>query len=162
MRMRYAFVALALLCTPSLAVAGAKEDALAAFNNFLTLFTSADADKVAALFTPDALFYGTESVDLVTTPEGVKAYFVSAFTPRRAPGAVAAKLVSAEAMPISDEAVVVSGRWLLERLDDGMPVPDPPLRVSMLVVKRGDRWMIAQFHTSATPTPSAAVPAPAR
>jgi uncharacterized protein (TIGR02246 family) len=116
------------------------------------LFTAADADKVAALFTPDALFYGTSSVELVTKPEGVKAYFVNAFgTPPRAAGTAVAKSISAEATPISDTAAIVSGKWMVER----DRVPGAPLRVSMLVVKRGDRWMIAQFHNSATPVPAA-------
>jgi hypothetical protein len=159
MRLREIFFALVLLCAPSLAVAGPKEDALATFNTFLTLFTAADADKVTALFAPDAHFYGTGSVDLVTKPEGVKAYFVNAFgTPPRPAGQVVAKLISAEATPISDTAVIVSGKWAVDR--PGMP--GAPLRVSMLVVKRGDRWTVVQFHNSATPVPAppaAAAPA---
>ena len=156
MRLRNIVIAFVLLCTPTLAVAAPKDDALAAFNNFLTQFTAANTDKVVALFAPDALFYGTGSVDLVTKPEGVRAYFVNAFgTPPRAPGEAVAKLISAEAMPVSDTVVMVSGKWTVDR--PGMP--GAPLRVSMVVAKRGDQWMIVQFHNSATPVPAPAAAA---
>ncbi len=49
------------LCMPSLAVAGAKEEGQAVFAKFLANFTSANADAVASLFTPDALFWGDAS-----------------------------------------------------------------------------------------------------
>jgi uncharacterized protein (TIGR02246 family) len=159
--MRKFIVALVLLIMPSVAAAGPKEDALTAFDAFLTTFTSADANKMVSLFTPDALFYGTTSPELVTKPEGVLAYFTAAFgTPARQPGSVVAKRVSAEAVALSDSAAVVSGKWLTERMVDGRMAPGAPLRVSLLVVKRNDSWLVAQFHNSAMPA-QAPAPAPA-
>ena len=35
------------------------------------------------LFAPDALFYGTGSSELVTTPEGIREYFVRALSGTR-------------------------------------------------------------------------------
>jgi hypothetical protein len=41
------------------AFAGLKEDALAAYQKFFEAFTTYNGEQVAALFAPDALFYGT-------------------------------------------------------------------------------------------------------
>jgi hypothetical protein len=49
--------------------AGPKEDALSAYDKFFALFTTDSHDQVPALFAPDALFYGTGSTEVVTTPE---------------------------------------------------------------------------------------------
>jgi hypothetical protein len=38
-------------------------------------YNSADVDKVAASYTPDAVFWGTTMENLATTPEGIRAYF---------------------------------------------------------------------------------------
>ena len=69
------------------AQAGPKEEALAAYDQFFTLFTTGNQVQVAALFAPDALFYGTGSADVVTTPEGVTAYFAGALSGTRGQGA---------------------------------------------------------------------------
>jgi ketosteroid isomerase-like protein len=42
--------------------------------------------------------------------------------------------------------------WQLERVVDGKPTLTPQ-RVSLVVTKRGDRWLIAQFHNSPWPKP---------
>jgi SnoaL-like domain len=70
-----------MTCTP--VFAGPKEDALAAYHRFFELFTTDNHDQVAALFAPDALFYGTGSPEVVTTPEGIRQYFVGALTGKR-------------------------------------------------------------------------------
>jgi hypothetical protein len=41
--------------------------------------------------------------------------------------------------------------WQVERVVDGKPTLTP--RVSVVVTKRGDRWLIAQFHNSPRPKP---------
>ena len=47
--------------------AGPKEDAVAAYDKFFTSFTTGNQNELAALFAPDALFYGTGSAEVVTT-----------------------------------------------------------------------------------------------
>ena len=77
--MRRAMIATALLALlTSGALAGPKEDALAAYDKFFTSFTTGNQNQLAALFAPDALFYGTASPEVVVTPEGVLAYFTNA------------------------------------------------------------------------------------
>jgi ketosteroid isomerase-like protein len=127
------------LAFPFNAVAGPREDAQAVFDKFLTSFTAANAEEVVSLFTPDALFWGTTMPNLATTPA-------------RAPGVVKATSLGTSALVLSDSVVLVSGMWQIERVVDGKPTLTP-LRVSLVVTKRGDRWLIAQFHNSPWPKP---------
>jgi hypothetical protein len=151
---------LALLSTGALA--GPKEDALAAYDRFFTSFTTGNQDQTAALFAPDALFYGTGSAEVVTTPEGVIEYFTSALSGTR--GEVKARPFESKALLLSDSVSVISGKWQSERTLDGKMVTAGPSRVTVVMQKRGDRWLIVQFHNSPTPKPraTAAVVAPTR
>ena len=45
---------------------------------FLPAFVARNQAEVAAMFAPDAQFYGTVSPELVTKPEGVRQYFTAA------------------------------------------------------------------------------------
>jgi len=143
-------------CTPIFA--GPKEDALAAYQKFFEAFTTDNHDQVAALFAPDALFYGTGSTEVVTTPAGVRQYFVGALTGKR--GTVKATPFTQTALILSDTIVAISGKWQSERTLDGRMETAGPSRVTAVMQKRGDKWLIVQFHNSPTPKPRAAAPAP--
>jgi len=137
--------------------AGPKEDALAAYDKFFTSFTKGNDEQVAGLFAPDAQFYGTGSAELVTKPEGVRAYFKSALN---GDAENKARPLENTALVLSDNIVVISGKWVSERMLDGKTTASPPLRNTVVMQKRGDRWLIVQFHNSPTPKPPA--PAPTR
>lgn len=142
--------------------AGPKEDALAAYDKFFTLFTTGNQDQLAALFALDALFYGTSSAEVVTTQEGVVTYLTRALSGTR--GEVKARPFERSALLLSDSVVAISGKWQSERTIDGKMVTAGPSRVTAVMQKRGDRWFVVQFHNSPTPKPRAATPtvAPAR
>jgi hypothetical protein len=131
--------------------ASPKEDALAAFEKFFALFTTGNQTQVAALFAPDALFYGTGSADVVTNPEGVVAYFTQALSGTR--GEVRARPFENTALQLSDAVVAISGKWQSERTLAGKMVTAGPSRVTVVMQKRGDKWLIVQFHNSPTPKP---------
>lgn len=141
----------ACLAFPFAALAEPKEDAVAVFEEFLTALTAADADRVLSLFAPDALVWGTGMRDLATTPQAVRQYF-------SADGAAdlnqfkASTFGTLSALVLSEDTVLVSGMWQLEAIVDGRPAISGPLRISLAVVRRGDRWLIAQFHNSTRPT----------
>ena len=139
-----------LICTPVLA--GPKEDALAAYQKFFAAFTTDNHDQIVRLFAPDALFYGTRSTELVTTQEGIRQYFVEALTGKR--GAVKATPFDQTALVLSDSVVAISGKWQSERTSDGKMVTAGPSRNTVVMQKRGDRWLIVQFHNSPTPKPA--------
>ena len=150
-------VCLILLAFSTLAQAGPKEDALAACEKFFAAFTTNNHDQLVALFAPDALFYGTASDELVTTPEGVRKYFVGALSGAR--GEVKARPFEQTALQLSDTVVAISGKWQSEWTLDGKMVTAGPSRNTVVMQKRGDRWLIVQFHNSPTPKPPAPAPA---
>ena len=149
------FSLFALLSTSALA--GPKEDALAAYDKFFTSFTTGNQNQLAALFAPDALFYGTGSAEVVTTPEGVVSYFTGALSGTR--GEVRARPFQNIALVLSDSVVAISGKWQSERTLDGKMVTAGPSRVTVVMQKRGDSWYIVQFHNSPTPKPPPEGPA---
>ena len=151
---------LAALTYPGTATAGPREDALAVFDAFLAGMTEADVSRVTALFAPDALVWGTTMRDLATSPDDVRQYFsnLNSLKPNQRPAAAAGPFST---LILSDTAVLVSGMWGFERVVDGRAGVPSPARVSLVVAKRGDRWLIVQFHNSARPMPPAP-PVPSR
>jgi ketosteroid isomerase-like protein len=151
--MRYSLLIAALLILPFNAFAGPKEDAQAAFDKFLTNITAADIDGVVGLFWPDALFWGTTMRNLATTPEAIREYFKPGLATRK-PNELKATLAGpTSVLVLSDFVVLISGMGQIEREVDGKPVVGEPLRVSVAVTKRGDRWAMSQLHNSPRPKP---------
>ena len=105
------------------------------------------------MFAPDALFYGTSSREVVTTREGIRQYFVNALSGKR--GTVKATPFEQAALVLSDTVVAISGKWQSERTLDGKMVTAGPSRNTVVTQKRGDQWLIVQFHNSPTPKPPA-------
>jgi len=139
-----------------LALAGPAEDAQAAFSRFFPAFVARNQAELAAMFAPDALFYGTLSPELVTKPEGVSQYFTAALD---RPDIVKATPLQITSTALSDSVVLISGMWKVDRTLDGKTTTGGPLRVSAVMQKRNDRWLIVQFHNSPPPPPP--LPAPA-
>lgn len=145
---RFIAVALSLLWTTA-ALAGPREDALAQYEKFFESFRTDNQEQVAALFSPDALFMGTISPDLVTDPAGVKAYFVRALDPAR--GEVTARVFGTTATQISDDVVLVTALWQAERMEGGKMTTRGPSRNSSVMHRRDGHWYIVQFHNSWQP-----------
>ena len=147
-----------LSCLLSLAAssdlyAGPAEDAQAAFSRFFPAFTARNQAEVASMFAPDAQFYGTQSPELVMKPEGVLQYFTNALD---RPDMTVATPLQLTSTALADSVVLVSGMWKVERTLDGKTTISGPLRVSAVLQKRNDRWLIVQFHNSPRPAPPAA------
>ena len=156
---RALLVILTALSFSPLAKAGPAEDAQAAFSRFFTAFVARNQAEVAAMFAPDAQFYGTVSPDLVTNPEGIRQYFTRALDRPDIAQATPLQLTSAA---LSDSIVLISGMWKVDRTLDGKTTVGGPLRVTAVLQKRNDRWLVVQFHNSPRPAPPSPQPAPAR
>src|SRR4029078_11939033 len=107
-----------MICVP--VIAGPNEDAVAAYQKFFDAFTTDNHEQIVRLFAPDALFYGTRSTEVVTTPEGIRQYFFSALAGTR--GSVKATPFEQAALVLSDNVVAISGKWQSERTSDGRMV----------------------------------------
>ncbi len=137
-----------LMCS-SAVHAGPKEDALAAFEKFFEYFTTDNHDQLVTVFSPDVIFYGTISPDLLTAPEEVREYFVKALS--RSRGEVKANVFGTTATLLTDEVVLVTATWQSERTLEGKMTTNGPSRNTSVMHKRGDRWYIVQFHNSWKP-----------
>lgn len=150
----------ALLVIPtSLVYAGPAEEAQAAFSRFFPAFVARNQAEVAAMFAPDAQFYGTLSIDLVTAPEGVLKYLTAALD---RPDIADAKPLQLTSTALSDSVVLIAGSWRLDRTLGGKTTVGSPLRVTAVLQKRNDRWLVVQFHNSTQPTLPSAQPVPSR
>jgi hypothetical protein len=141
-RMRAAAVALAI-CGIVLsgwacaALAGPKEEAQAAAGKFIAAFVAGDLEATAALYSPDAMFWGTVSPELGTSPEVLRKYFADN---------ISASITDSSALVLSDDTVVFAGRWQTER-----PTALSLLRFTMVMHKNGGQWRIVHLHSSPRP-----------
>jgi uncharacterized protein (TIGR02246 family) len=146
-------VLLVVFAGSEVANAGPAEDAQEAFSKFFPAFAARNQANVAAMFAPDAQFYGTLSTDLVTKPEGVLQYFTVALD---RPDEAKATPLQLTSKALSENVVLVAGAWKLERTLDGKTTVGGPFRVSAVLEKRDGRWLVVQFHNSPRPATPAA------
>jgi hypothetical protein len=156
---RALLVTLIALPLSPMAKAGPAEDAQAAFSKFFPAFVAHNQAEVAAMFAPDAQFYGTVSPDLVTKPEGVLQYFTAALD---RPDITRATPLQLTSVALSESVVLVAGMWKVDRTLDGKTTVGGPLRVSAVLQKLNDRWLVVQFHNSPRPAPPTPQPTPAK
>jgi uncharacterized protein (TIGR02246 family) len=143
-----------LSLSPS-ANAGPAEDAQAAFSKFFPAFVAHNQANVAAMFAPDAQFYGTISPEIVTKPDGVLQYFTAALD---RPDVTKATPLQLNSRALSDGVVLIAGMWQVERTLDGKTTGSGPLRVTAVLEKWNDRWLVVQFHNSPRPAPPSPQP----
>lgn len=141
-----AFLALA----PLSAIAGPQEEGQAVFEKFLSDFTSGNADIVARNFAPEAMFWGTISPTLITTPQGVKQYFVTAF--EKLPGMKASLVGQVSAIALANNIIAIAGVWRIDRENEGKPVVSYSRNMSTMV-KRDGRWVIVSFANAPQTAP---------
>jgi uncharacterized protein (TIGR02246 family) len=136
------------ICISTFAIAGPQEDGQAVFDKFLGDFTAANPDAIAAHFAQDALFWGTNSRDLISGTNSIRQYFSDAF--KRLPGAKATPVGKVSVLMIADNVMTVSGIWQVERTVEGKTVTGQS-RNSVTLVKRDGRWLIVSFANSPRP-----------
>ena len=142
---RIAFVVAALTVFPLTAFAGPKEEAQALADKFIAAFAAGDLEATTALFSPDALFWGTMSPELGTSAE-LREYFVDNFAARAKVPLTGASITNSTVSVLSDDAVVIAGLWRTER-----PTGVSVMRYSFVMHKKDGQWRIAHFHSSPRP-----------
>jgi len=70
-------------------------------------FTAADVDTIVSLYAPDAVFMGTVSKTIVTTPEDIRKYFQVALLGKRR---FVASFVERSVTAVAETAFVVTAR----------------------------------------------------
>lgn len=127
-----------------------------AMQEWIAAFNRCEPGEIAALYSPQALLWGTVSPALITTSAGVRQYFDRACgSPQR----LSATLDSHVARRFDDTAVI-SGSYIFTVPAAGQP-RKLPARFSFVFRRDAGQWLIVDHHSSAMPAPSAPAP-PAR
>ncbi len=137
-----------LLCLPLGATAQTTAESAApqVFERFLSGLTQLQVDALVGLFTDDALFWGTSRKVLSTDTAGIREYFAALAGGR--PGQNVASAIDHSVVALTEDTALLSGTWQVKP-QSGATITT--LRISMVVVRQGDDWKIAQFHNSAMP-----------
>lgn len=127
-------------------IAAPKAEALQVLAKWIQAFNASDIEGIVSLYAPDALFIGTGSKEVGSSPEYFRNYFQS--LKRDLPRG--AKLESCSTMELSSTVVLVSGMDTVSGTKDGATFYRPG-RTSFVLAKREEKWQIVQFHRSAVP-----------
>ena len=144
--LRIALVVAAIAMSSLTSFAGPKEEAQAVADKFIAAFVAGDLEGTAALYSPDALFWGTLSPELGTSPDVLRKYFADNYEARAKVPLKAASITDSSALVVSDDTVVVAGRWQTER-----PTAVSLLRFTMVINKKDGQWRIVHLHSSPRP-----------
>ena len=147
---RYAFLILTLflLGAAGASSAGPKEDVAATTAKWGELFVDDNPDVIVALYDPEAVLWGTLSPKVRNTPALIREYFVAAY--KALPGH---KVEFGEQLiRVYGDTAINTGYYTVSSVKDG-ETKLIPARYSFTYVKRGDKWMIVDHHSSAVPAP---------
>lgn len=140
-------VLLVLTYLPALANDDAvKEEVIAATAAWAEAFNARNAQRIAALYADDAVFWGTISPTIRTTPEAVLEYFTNSTTKR--PNLRIA--VGEQHVRVYDDTAINSGYYTSRNVQDGQEIITP-MRFTFVFHRRGGRWMIVSHHSSRMP-----------
>jgi uncharacterized protein (TIGR02246 family) len=110
-------------------------------------YNSRDADRIAALYAPDALFWGTRAAAIADTPGQIAAYFVESV---RNPN-LRVK-VNERRIRVYGEVGISAGVYTVTDVKDGREVSTPG-RFTFVFEQRAGRWVIVHHHSSRMPSP---------
>lgn len=119
------------------------------FTTFNAAWATKDPDKVAALFTKDAVLLATVSNKPRTTPEGVRDYFVSFL--KNSPQAT----IDSSSVKIDCGTASRVGTWTVNLTDPATGgVRAVKARYSFVYKYDGGVWKIDHLHSSMMPEPN--------
>ena len=107
-----------------------------------TAFLKSDVETLVNLHAPDALFIGGDSKSVLQGRDEVRGYYEKVF---RSPPPHDDAYLQTTHMVLTDDILVVAGNTAL-------PGVKKPVRVTFVIAKRGNEWLIVHFHTSAFPS----------
>src|SRR5262245_46789978 len=121
----------------------------AAVDRWTTVLAENNPDTIVALYSKDAVLWGTLSSTVRSDPAGLKAYFVGAF---QALPKLTVKF-GEQFIRVYGDTAVNTGYYTLFCTKDG-EAKSIPARYSFTFVKEGNDCKIVDHHSSAMPAPS--------
>jgi hypothetical protein len=130
------------------ATACPRESVAAAVERWTKVFAENNPDTIVALYSKDAVLWGTLSPTLRSDPATLKAYFVSAF--QALPKATVK--FGEQLIRVYGDTAVDTGYYTFSYTQDG-EAKSIPARYSFTFVKDGNDCKIVDHHSSAMPSP---------
>ncbi len=138
--------AAALMLATAAAHAGPADEANALLDRWVAAFNANDPSAVAALYTADAILLGTSSPVISQGSGQILDYFA-----RLPKSGDQVRISERHILVLNDTAAVGTGFYEYELVQGGRAVL-APARFTMVMVKRGDQWLIAHEHSSQRPS----------
>jgi uncharacterized protein (TIGR02246 family) len=139
---------LPVLCALAGADAAEGEEALAqATESWAEAYNSRDAERILALYAPDALFWGTRASTIAETPAQIAGYFLESV---RNPN-LRVK-VNQRRIRVYDGVGISAGVYTVTDIKDGKEVATPG-RFTFVFERRAGKWLIVHHHSSRMPAP---------
>jgi uncharacterized protein (TIGR02246 family) len=130
--------------------ADANQEVAAATAKWIETFNRKDLEQMVALYAPDAVFWGTTSQALRTTPADVRAYFAGP-PPVGGPN-IKADIVEQHVRVFGDIGLN-SGIYRFQIVMKDGKARSINARFSFAYQKRGNEWLIVDHHSSFMPAP---------
>ena len=152
MQTRLAISAVVLLLSAGVSVQSARacstEAVAGAVDKWTTVLAENNPDTIVALYSKDAVLWGTLSPTVRSDPAALKAYFVAAF---QALPKLTVKF-GEQLIRVYGDTAVNTGYYTFSFTKDGES-KSLPARYSLTYVKEGNDCRIVDHHSSAMPTP---------
>jgi hypothetical protein len=152
MQTRFAMSAVVLLLSAGVSVqtatACSKEAVAGAVDRWTTVLAENNPDTIVALYSKDAVLWGTLSPTVRSDPAALKAYFVGAF---QALPKLTVKF-GEQLIRVYGDTAVNTGYYTFAFTKDG-ETKSLPARYSLTYVKEGNDCKIVDHHSSAMPAP---------
>ncbi len=142
-------MSLLIFSAPSLAPAGPKEEVADATQAWIDAMNSHDAQRVVALYDPEAVLWGTRSSTLRDTPDTIRDYFNILQTVPSSYSVV----IGEQRIRIYGDVGINTGTYTFSEDRDGKTITRPA-RFSFVYRNRDGRWLIVDHHSSAVPAPA--------
>jgi hypothetical protein len=152
MQTRLGISGVVLVLTASLSVQTAaacpRESVAATVEKWASVFAENNPDTIVALYSKDAVLWGTLSPTVRSDPAALKAYFVGAF--QALPKATVK--FGDQLIRVYGDTAIDTGYYTFSYTKDG-ETKSIPARYSFTFVKDGNDCKIVDHHSSAMPTP---------
>ena len=123
----------------------AKEQVAAAVAAWVAAYDSRDPARISAQYALDAVFWGTGSKTVRTTPAQIAEYFKDA---AKRPDARAS--IGEQHIRVFGDVGIATGYNIFSNVRDGKRAPNPA-RFSMVFHKRDGKWILVDHHSSRLP-----------
>ena len=145
-RTSFMLMLLLVLVTPLVTLAGPKDDVGEATQAWVDGMNSNNAERVVALYDPEAVLWGTRSSTIRDTSATIRDYFKVLQT---VPSSY--KVVLGEQrIRIDGDIAINTGPYTFSEDRHGTPIARPA-RFSFVYRNRDGRWLIVDHHSSAVP-----------